>query len=271
MDSESGAATRKDFGFNGSAVLANDGEADTQPKSGASGRPFRRIERVKKLGQGFRADADTVVLNDHQNLFPSSRQANLDAAGIAHLPDGVLRVADEIEKDLDELIGVAQHGGKARVPAEVNRNVVPAKRMLLELQGSIDDGVEIQRLLLRRRRPRKFQQVLHDPRGAPGLAMRQLELPLRGLVCPSAFAKQFRDTEHGSERIIQFVRHASEHLSHRGKFLGLYELLLQPLELRDVPARNDHAFDLPCFVEERAEMAQNAPPVARLVADAYLE
>ena len=48
---------------------------------------------------------------------------------------------------------------------------------------------DVERFFLRRGRARKFEQVLDDARGAAGLAMREIELALGGVVEAGAFAE----------------------------------------------------------------------------------
>ena len=130
---------------------------------------------------------------------------------------------------------------------------------------------DVERFLLRRGRARKFQQVLYDARGAAGLAMRQVELALGRIVQARAFAKKFSHAENRGERIVEFVRHTGEHLAHGGEFFSLDELLFEALHVGDVATGNNDAIDLARFVEERAEMAANAAPIAIFVAHAHFE
>src|SRR5208283_5070333 len=59
---------------------------------------------------------------------------------------------------------------------------------------------------------------------------------------------------------------ASEHLAHGGEFFSLDELFFKALELGNVAARDDHTLDLAVFIEERAEVAAQAAPLALFVA-----
>src|SRR5258708_39533570 len=59
-----------------------------------------------------------------------------------------------------------------------------------------------------------------------------------------------------------------KHLSHRGKFLGLNELFLQTLEIGDVAAGENHAFNIASLIGERAEIETNPSPLTQLVAHA---
>src|SRR5260370_3699322 len=62
------------------------------------------------------------------------------------------------------------------------------------------------------------------------------------------------------------MRYAGQHLPHGGKLFGLYQLLFQSLQLRDVAAGNYHAIDFAGFIEERAKVAAQAAPLALFVA-----
>ena len=204
-------------------------------------------------------------------LLADAPDANLDAAGFADFADGVLGVADEIQEDLNELVGVADDRLAGRLRLEVDL------MLLRRRECSCSWSVRSMRLLtssgffLRRGGTREFEKILDDARGAAGLAMRQIELALGGFVEACAFAQQFGDAQDGGERIVELVGDAGEHLAHGGEFFGLDELLFQALQVGDVAAGNDDAIDLAGFVEERAEMAADAAPFAVFVADANFE
>ena len=99
--------------------------------------------------------------------------------------------------------------------------------------------------------------------------MSHFELALGALVDALAIAQQFANAENGGERIIQLVSNTGEHLTHGGELFSLDELLFEALKLSNVAAGDDHAFDLAVFIEERAEVAAKAAPLALFVA--YLD
>ena len=101
--------------------------------------------------------------------------------------------------------------------------------------------------------------------------MREIELALEGFVRADAFAEEFCDAEDGGEWIVQFVGDAGEHLAHGGELFGLDELLLEALEVGDVAAGEDHAFDVAGFTGERAEIEKNAAPIALFMTNANFE
>src|SRR5208282_5860148 len=270
-NSEGSATSGQRFGFNVAAMFAEDGHADAEAKTGAATGTLGGEEGIKEFGQGFRLDADAVILNGGKDAIQGLAQANLDAAGLANFTNGLFRIADEIEEDLNELVGVTGDGRKAGEGTEVDFNAVAAKGMLVQLQGAVYDVVEVEHLFLRRSGAREFQKVLHDARGAAGLTVSHFELALGAIVDALAIAEQFADAENGGERIVQFVSDAGEHLAHGGEFFSLDELLFEALELGNVAARDDHALDLAVFIEERAEVAAKAAPLALFVAHLDLD
>ena len=73
---------------------------------------------------------------------------NLDAAGFADFADGVLGIANEIEEDLNELIGIADHHGQGRERLEVDFDIVAAEGVLVQLKGAIDEAVDVEGFFL---------------------------------------------------------------------------------------------------------------------------
>ena len=140
---------------------------------------------------------------------------------VTNFADGLLGVRNKIKKNLDQLVGIADDGWQIGTRREVHFHLVPAERVFMELQGPFDNCAEIDRLLLRRGWSRKFQQILYDPRSASRLPVRQVQLALHGIVEPFALAHQFRDAQNRRQRIIQFVSHSGEHLSHCRQLFGL--------------------------------------------------
>src|SRR5690242_4449856 len=176
-----------------------------------------------------------------------------------------------MQKHLNELVGVADHRRQIGLRREIDLNVVAAQRVLLQLQSALDNGVDIERLAQRRGGARKFQEILHDARGAASLAMRQIELALGIFVAVVGVAQKFGDAKNRGQRIIELVRDSREHLAHGSKFFGLNELLFEALEFGDVASRNNDAFDFAGLAEERTEVAAEAAPLAGFVANAYFE
>src|SRR5437899_317164 len=214
IDREGGAASGKCFGLDVPAVLTNDGHADAEAEAGAATGALRGVEGIKDARKRFRADADAVILNGDHNAIIVVTGTDLDAAGVADFLDGLLGVGDKIQKNLDKLVGVADHAGKIRLRAEIHGDVVAAKRMFVQLEGSLEEAIDVERSFLGRSRAREFEKILDDARGAPGLPVRKIQLALAGVIGSLAFAEKFGNTEDRRERIVQFMGDTSEHLPH---------------------------------------------------------
>ena len=174
-------------------------------------------------------------------------------------------------ENLDELVGVADDEGEAGDGLKFDFDVVAAQGVFVELERALDDHVHIEGFFLGRGGARKFQKILDDAGGAAGLAMGHFQLAARVFVNALAIAEEFAGAENGGEGIVEFVGDAGEHLAHGGELFGLNELAFEALDLSDVAAGNDRAFDNALCVEERAEIAFEAAPFALLVADANFD
>ena len=131
-------------------MLANDRHANAEAQAGAAAGALGGEERIKNLAKNFRLDADTIVLNGSENARSYLAKTNLDATGGTDLTDGLLGIADQIKKNLNQLIGIADRGRKSGKRMEIDLNGVAAKRMLVKLKGAIDDGIEVESFFLRR-------------------------------------------------------------------------------------------------------------------------
>src|SRR5258707_3645056 len=144
MDCEGGTASGKCFRLNVSGVLTNDGHADAEAEAGAATGALRGVEGIKDARKRFRVDADAVILNGDHNVIIVVTGTDLDAAGVADFLDGLLGVGDKIQKNLDKLVGVADHAGKIRLRAEIHGDVVAAKRMFRQLGGPFRERIKVE-------------------------------------------------------------------------------------------------------------------------------
>src|SRR5215472_2739837 len=241
---EGRTARGKRFGFDDPAMLANDGHADTESQARATARALGGVEGIKEARERFGANADTVILKRNAQAAAGAPGANLEAAGLANFADGLFRVGDQVEKNLDKLVSVAEDAGQVGIRAEIDIDIVAAQRVLVQLKGALDQIVDVEKLLLGRSGTRELQKVLDDACGAAGLAMGEIELALEGLIGRRALAQEFGDPQDGRERVIQLVCDAREHLAHGGKLFRLNELFFEALDVRDVAAGEDYAFDV---------------------------
>ena len=150
IDGEGRAAAGKYFGFDVSAVFANDGHADAEPQAGAAAGTLGGVKGVEDARKRFGADADAVILNSDRKLLTGATGTNLDAAGVADFADGLLGVGDQVQKDLNELVGVPDDAGKIALRMEIHLDIVTAQRVFLQLKRALEKVVEVEGPFLRR-------------------------------------------------------------------------------------------------------------------------
>src|SRR6266849_6563875 len=178
IDCECRPTRRQSFDIDGPAMLSHDRHANAQPKPGAATGPLGGVKRIEKLGQGLLRDAHAIVLHGDRNVPANAPNANLNASSLTNFANGVLSITDQIQENLDQLVGVADNRRQIGLRLKIHMNIVAPQRMILQLKRPLDQRIDVKRLFLRSSRPRELQQVLNDARGATGLAMRKLELAL---------------------------------------------------------------------------------------------
>ncbi len=68
---------------------------------------------------------------------------------------------------------------------KIHGDAIGAQGMFVKLQAALNQFAQVEANLARLRRARKGQQALHDLSGAASLAMRDFELPARGIFVGS--------------------------------------------------------------------------------------
>src|SRR5438477_1064866 len=252
-------------------MLANERKTNAKAEPSAAAGPFGGVKRIKKFGHGFRRDSDAIVLDRDDHTATGHRETDLDTAGIANFPNSLFGIGNKIEKDLNQLIGIADDRRQIGTRSEVNLDLIAAKRMFVKLQSPFNDGSEINAFLLRRGWTGKLQQILHDAGGAASLTVREVQLALHGIVKAFALADQFGNAQNRGQRIIQFVRDSSQHLAHGGKFFGLDELFFEAFEVGNVAARKNDTFNFVVFIKQRTEVEENAAPFGLFIANAQFQ
>src|SRR5690348_1298032 len=232
-------------------MFAKNRQANAEAQTGSAARPFGGEERIEDLRQNFTAYARAIILESGDHTICGAADANAKRAVIANFANGLLGIGDEVQENLGELAGVPQDEGKVRRSGEIHGDAVGAQGVFMKLQAALDQFTQIEANLARLRRPRKSEQTLHNLGGAAGLAMGDLELAARGIVA-GGIAEEFGDAEYSSERIIELMGHAGDHLAHGRKPFVLNQLLLHALGIGGVAGGRDDAGDLTGKIHERA-------------------
>src|ERR1700730_2390804 len=151
IDGERGAASGKRRYVDGAAMLAHNGHADAESQTGSAARAFGGVEGVKEPRQSLGKNTDAVVRCATGNMPANAANAKLNAAGLANFADSVFSVTNEVEEDLNELIGVADNRRKIGLTLKIYLDVIAAEGMLVQLQRAFDESVDVDGLFLRRR------------------------------------------------------------------------------------------------------------------------
>ncbi len=126
--------------------VPHNGHTDAKTEAGAPAGTLGGEKRIEQFSQGFRLDASAVVLHVDEDAIASLAGTNLDVTAGANLSDGLFGVADQVEENLDQLVGIANNNGKIRNRKEIGLHTVAAQGMLVQLQGPLNDAVEVDRL-----------------------------------------------------------------------------------------------------------------------------
>src|SRR5712692_1617246 len=213
-----------------SAMFLDNAEANAQAQTCALADRLRRIERIE----------DPVRLPD---AGAGVREQDYDVAAVAKGLDGqnaaLLRfhgiqgVADDVEKNLHQLISVAAHAGKNRFELQLDLCRPRTQVQRTELHGIVHDGVDIEERSLGGHLARESQEISDQGfcaarlvanfcRGRAGLFRN------RGII-----SEQIGKSQDRRKRIIDFVCRAGGKLAERNKLFGLHDLRLQPFQIID--------------------------------------
>src|SRR5262249_47598356 len=154
------AAGRKRLRFNRPAVLPKNRDANAEAKAGPAAWAFRRVKRIKDLGDGVRRNPRAVVLHRDHHFLWCVCCANLNPSRLPNLSNCLFRVDDQVQEYLDQLAGIANDRGQADVRLETDLDRVSPQRMFVKLKRALDDVVEVNLLFLRGCRPRELEEVL---------------------------------------------------------------------------------------------------------------
>src|SRR5713226_2315809 len=95
-------------------MLADDRHADAEAEACAAAGALGGEKGIEKFRQDFRRDSDAVVLHRGSDSISGAAEADLDTAAGSRFADGLFCVADEIQENLNELIGIADDGRQTR-------------------------------------------------------------------------------------------------------------------------------------------------------------
>src|SRR5579862_3634784 len=100
--------------FDFAVVFPEDGQADAQAQTSAAAGALGREKGVEDPRQYLMGNAGAIILERGQHVVTGAADADAEHALVANLSDRLLRIDDQIEKDLSELASVSQDQRKVR-------------------------------------------------------------------------------------------------------------------------------------------------------------
>src|ERR1700740_3389512 len=108
-------------------MLANNRHADAGAETCAAAGTLGGEEGIEKFGQHVGRNSDAIVLHRGSDPVPGAAETDLDAATGPGFADGLFGVADQVQENLNELIGVADDGGQTGNGLKLDFDVVAAE------------------------------------------------------------------------------------------------------------------------------------------------
>ena len=209
-------------------MFLHDGVRDRQAETGTLANFFRREERVEDLRLQFVRDARAIVvdLEDHRLLSRIVPCANDQNAAAICRQHRLLRIDDEIQENLLDLIAVGKH---LRQPGREGINHSDVRNPLFvcpQGEGFTDDLIEIDHRARRLTLAREREQIADDARGTFRFAEDRFEAAPNWFVERGALRQSLCPAEDGRQRIVQLVRDAGDGLAERGHLLCLQQLVI---------------------------------------------
>src|SRR6202011_2589869 len=119
-----------------------------QAQAGAAAGPLGGVERVENSRHCFGTDAHAIILDSDGNAAGAQSHADVNVAGIANFADGLFGVSNQIEQNLDQLVAVTHDRRQTRLRLKMDFDLVAPKGVLLQLEGALDEHIDVQRLFL---------------------------------------------------------------------------------------------------------------------------
>ena len=192
-----------------------------------------------------------IVQKTRPDRFAVASQANAQSSAVAGLANCLLRVHDQIQENLHQLVRIALNIRQPGLANEVYGNAVFPKRVGVQIKRAFHHILEIDTSFAGRRRGGKISQVMNNLRGTARLLLQYTDLlsrRVRGL----AVLQQFTHAQDTGQRIVQFVRDSANHRAHGGQTFALHHLLLKFLFRSDVAYRNDDSREFGISIKELA-------------------
>ncbi len=235
-----------------SAMFADNAIANTQAQTGTLANVLGGKERIKNtFGIG---DAHAVIAKRNLDERAGAGAPDLNAGGPPGFANSVVSIVQYVEKHLLELVGISYDCGQRFVEAFDHLNAVTDEVIRAQVHGALQDGVELDKLALRRHLAGKAEQVLYDLLGALRLLQNHAQIAARAFGEFGVFHQEVGESKDRGEGVVDFVGDAGDQLSDSRHFLGVHELGSQDGGVGDIGHDYDDVADLAVFSADGAEI-----------------
>src|SRR5271166_1231213 len=178
---------------NFSPMLLHDAVADAEAEAGSLANLFGGEEGIEDtIGMG---DAVAIVAEGYFDGVAGLGGHDFDAGRTANFVNRVISIVQDVQKNLLQLVGVADHLGKSLVQMFHNIDAVAVEVVGPQLNGAAQNQVELHSIALRGHLPGEAEQVLHDGFGALGFLQNDAEIFPRTLGNLRIFEQQIGKAE----------------------------------------------------------------------------
>src|SRR6266516_4648396 len=208
-------------------MIGHDAMRDRQAQPGAAADFLRREKRFKNIRQHFRRHAWAVVFDQNPNevLLPSG--GNLQTAGPRRLGQCVQRIAQQVYQDLLDLVGIGLSRRKLRIQVEFHFCDRLWRIQLAQFRRTPDDFVQVHGFAMNRLFAGKRQEIADEFGGAVAFEGDFFQVGAGGLAQGVPAQDQLQVALDDSQRTVQLVRNAGNHLAKRRELLRLPKLLFE--------------------------------------------
>src|SRR6516165_9350495 len=206
------------------SMLAHNSLADAQSETCA----FPDILGGKKGVEDavWTLDPVAVVAKDHLDQVVQIGRADFDARGAARIAHGIVGIVQNVQKNLLQLVRVPDHQVEILVQVFEYLDTAAMEIIGAQLHGAVQDGVELDRLALRRHGTGEGEQVLHDLFGALRLLQDDAQVLAGALRYIGILEKQIGKAENRGKRVVDLMGDTGNQLAHGHHFLRMDQLCL---------------------------------------------
>src|SRR6185503_11363359 len=212
-------------------VALDDAETDREPDARTAAWRLGREVRIEDARTNRRRNTRTVVGDENPHALALPIAGDAKPAWRRLTFHRLLRVDDQVQEHLVQLIGIARDRRQVRRELFLDRDTCGAQAVAEHFHAVVEYRVDLHRRLLRLALAGHREKRLDDARASFGRGPDLVGDGARALV-GRLLLQHGRAAHDDGQRIVQFMRHTREQRSHGREFLALVQVLALPGDLR---------------------------------------